>query len=275
MFRSGATKHDRYLISYIRPTVKLKMQDQNAGRLNSPIYVAKNGASSSPQERAHRSYVRLLTEHEDRLGLLDPSFADVAVGPTGAGRIVAQCRDNDTGRHTVADANVRLNGVERPLVDHGSNHNLKRRIAMLRALRPMARPSFVARYRVDDPNRLAAMIGGVALFERWRLDHDFAGLGVKRGRYIVGRAYLLGADALLFDQPDQRRRSQAQDSGAGSADFAAMSGPALGVANSALSASECTCVSPGASARWFANGRMAGSMALVPPFLPFDFNRPD
>src|SRR5258708_1865178 len=216
-----------------------------------------------------------MRKQKEPRGFLDESSAGFVVGQTGGGRLVARCGEDRPPRHTVADANVRLNGVERPLVDHGSNHNLKRRIAMLRALRPMARPSFVARYRVDDPNRLAAMIGGVALFERWRLDHDFAGLGVKRGRYIVGRAYLLGADALLFDQPDQRRRSQAQDSGAGSADFAAMSGPALGVANSALSASECTCVSPGASARWFANGRMAGSMALVPPFLPFDFNRPD
>src|SRR5258708_8150847 len=262
MFRSGATKHDRYLISYIRPTVKLKMQDQNAGRLNSPIYVAKTGASSAPQERAHRSYVRLLTEHEDRLGLLDPSFADVAVGPTGAGRIVAQCRDDHTCRHTVADADVGFNGVERPLVDHSGNHNLKRRIAMLGALRPMAHPSFVARYRVDDPNRLAAMIGGVALFKRRRLDHHCAGLGVKRRRYIVGGAYFFGADALLFDQPHQRCRSEAQNSGAGSADLAAISGPTLGVANSALQASEDTCVAPGAPPRGFANGRNGGTFAL-------------
>src|SRR5882762_1069766 len=204
---------------------------------------------------AHRSYVRLLTEREDRLGLLDPSFADVAVGPTGAARIVAQCRDDHTRRHAVADADVGFNGVKRPLVDHGGDQNLKRRIAMLSALRPMAHPSFVARYCVDDPNRLAAMISGVALFKRWRLDHHCAGLGVKRRRYIVGGAYLLGADALLFDQPHQRCRSEAQNSGAGSADLAAVSGPTLGVANSALQASEDTCVAPGAPPRGFANGR--------------------
>src|SRR5258708_22218297 len=103
---------------------------------------------------AHRSYVRSLTEHEDRFGLLGPSFADVAVGPTGAGRIVAQCRDDHTCRHAVAGANVGLNGVERPLVNHGGNHNLQRRIPQLPALRPMAPPSFSAPYRVDDPNPL-------------------------------------------------------------------------------------------------------------------------
>src|SRR5258706_7634414 len=220
---------------------------------------------------AHRSYVRSLTEHEDRFGLLDPSFADVAVGPTGAGRIVAQCRDNHTCRHAVADANVGLNGVERPLVDHGGNHNLKGRIATRRALRPMAHPSFVARYRVDDPNRLAAMIGGVALFERRRLDHDGAGLGVKRGRYIVGCAHLLRADALLFDQPHQRRRSQAQDSGAGPADFAAISGPTLSVTNSTLQASERTCVTPGATPHRVENGRNVGTFALHRANIAFGF----
>src|SRR5229473_6299674 len=107
---------------------------------------------------------------------------------------------------------------------------------MLSALRPMAHPSFVARYRVDDPNRLAAMIGGVAFFKRRRLDHHCAGLGVKRRRYIVGRAYLLGADALLFDQTHQRRSTEAQDRGAGSAEFTAISGPTLGLTNSTLQA---------------------------------------
>src|SRR5262249_37430239 len=125
---------------------------------------------------AHRSYVRSLTEHEDRFGLLDPGFTGVAVGPAGASRIVAQCRYDNACRHTVADSYVGLNGVERPLVDHGGNHDLERAVAMLRASRPMACPSFIARYCVDDPNRLAAMISGVALFERRRLDHDGAGL---------------------------------------------------------------------------------------------------
>src|SRR6266446_1268634 len=224
------------------------------------------------KSRVYRSYVWSLTKHEDRLGLLDPSFADVAVGPTGAGRIVAQCSDDHTCRHAVADANVGLNGIERPLVDHGGNHNLKRRIATVRALRPMARPSFVARYCVDDPNRFVAMIGGVALFERRRLDHDGAGLGVKRRRYIVGGAYLLGADALLLNQPHQRRGSQAEDSGAGSADFAAISGPTLSITNSALQASEGICIVPGASPR-LANGRNGGTFALQR--ATFGFMRPD
>src|SRR5712671_1299303 len=86
---------------------------------------------------AQRSYVRSLTKHEDRFGIPDPGFAGVVVGPAGAGRIVAQCRDYRTCRHTVADANVGLNGVESPLVDHGGNHDLKCAIAMLRASRPM------------------------------------------------------------------------------------------------------------------------------------------
>src|SRR6266436_2815307 len=235
----------------------------------------KPAPATRRKSRVYRSYVWSLTKHEDRLGLLDPSFADVAVGPTGAGRIVAQCSDDHTCRHAVADANVGLNGIERPLVDHGGNHNLKRRIAVLRALRPMARPSFVARYRVNDPNRLVAMIGCVPLFERRRLDHDGSGLGVKRGRYIVGRAYLLGADALLFDQPHQRRRSQAQDSGAGSADFAAISGPTLSVTNSTLQASERTCVTPGASPQRLANGRNGGTFALQRATFAFGFERPD
>src|SRR6266436_2445246 len=224
---------------------------------------------------AHRSYVRSLTEHEDCFGLFDPSFADVAVGPTGAGRIVAQCCDDHTCRHTVADANVGLNGVERPLVDHGGNQDFERAVAMLRALRPVARPSFVARYRVDDPNRLPAMTSGVALFERWRLDHYCAGLGVKCRRYIVGRAYLLGADALLLDQPRQRRSSEAQDRGAGSADFTAISGLTLGFTNSALQVSECACVAPGASPHGFANGRNGETFALNRAAFAFGFDRSD
>ncbi len=114
-----------------------------------------------------------------------------------------------------------------------------------------------------------------ALFGRRRLDHYGAGLGVKRGRYIVGRAYLLGADALPFDQPHQRCRSQAQDSGAGSADFAAISGPPLGSANSTLQASEGAGVAPGVSPRGFANGRNGGTFALQRATFAFGFERPE
>src|SRR6266566_838574 len=118
----------------------------------------------------------------------------------------------------------------------------------------MACPSFVARYRVDHPDRLAAMMGGVPLFERWRLDYHCPSLSVKCRRYIVGRAHLLGADALLFDPPRQRRSSEAQDRRAGSPDLTPISGLTLGFTNSALQVSECACVAPGASPRGFPNG---------------------
>src|SRR5215471_17393576 len=130
--------------------------------------MSKNRTNGSRNNWLRRSNVRSLTEHEDCFGVLDPSLGSGAVGPAGAGRVVAQCRDYDTRGHTVADADVGLDGMERPFVDHGGNHDFKRPIAMLRALRPMACPSFVTRYCIDDPNRLAVIISGVELFEGWR-----------------------------------------------------------------------------------------------------------
>src|SRR5262249_41664141 len=158
-----------------------------------------------------RSNIRLPAEYKDCFSFHNPGFAGVAVGPTGASRVVAQRCDHDTCGHTVADADVGLYCVECPLVDYSGDRDFEGAIAVPRALRPMSCPPFVARYRVDDPNRLAAMIGGVALLKRWRLDHQRTGLGVKRHRYIVGCADLLGADAFLFDQPHQWRGKEAQD----------------------------------------------------------------
>src|SRR5262249_23312366 len=98
----------------------------------------------------------------------------------------------------------------------------------------MARPSFIARHGVDDPGRLAAMIGGVAFFERRRPDHDCPGLGVERLCYFVGRTDLLGTDSFLFDQSYQWRGTEAQNRGAGSADFAAFPRTTFGFANRTL-----------------------------------------
>jgi hypothetical protein len=91
-------------------------------------------------------------------------------------------------------------------------------------------PALVARHRIDDENRLAPVMGGVATLEARRLDQQRAGLGMKGDRDFVGGADLLGADALLVDESGERRRQDFEDGGAGAADIAAVAGVALGLA---------------------------------------------
>src|SRR5215471_10235346 len=143
-----------------------------------------------------RSHIWPVAKHKHRFGLPDPGVGGVAVGPAGASRIVAQCRDDDAYPHAVADAEVGLNGLQIAFVNHGSDDDLKAWIAAVRALRPMMCPRFVTRDRIDDPSRLEAVMTGIELLGRRRLDQQRSGLCVKRRRYVVGRTNLLGADAL-------------------------------------------------------------------------------
>ncbi|HKD30830.1 MAG TPA: hypothetical protein VKC66_33600 [Xanthobacteraceae bacterium] len=98
---------------------------------------------------------------------------------------------------------------------------------------------------------------------------------MKRNGYVVRGAHFLGADALLFDQAHQRGGPQAQDSGAGSADFTAICGTTLGFANGAFQACERRCVDPGASLRGVANRRNGGLVARKRTTFAFGFNRSD
>jgi len=86
-------------------------------------------------------------------------------------------------------------------------------------------------------------------------------------------AHLLGADALPFNQPYQRRGSEAQDGRPGSADFTAISGPTLCFANSPLEASESVCVSPGALPNGFTDGRNDCMFALKRATFAFGLKR--
>ncbi len=87
---------------------------------------------------------------------------------------------------------------------------------------------------------------------------------MKRHRDIVGRAHLLRADALLFDQPCQRRGAETQDSGAGSANFAAVAGSAFRLADGALQAQECTGVVAGPPPCGLADSGKRGPSGLKP-----------
>ena len=73
-----------------------------------------------------RSYFRTLSQHEYSFRLPDPDVAGVAVGPAGAGGVVAQSCDCDAGRHAVTDAGIGLDDVRRPFGDDGGDDDLKR-----------------------------------------------------------------------------------------------------------------------------------------------------
>jgi hypothetical protein len=99
-------------------------------------------------------------------------------------------------------------------------------------------PALVARHRIDDENRLAPVMAGVATLEARRLDQQCAGLGMKGDRDFVGGADFFGADALFVHEPGERRRQKFEDGGASAADIGAVAGLTFGLAQRALEASE-------------------------------------
>src|SRR5262249_8914253 len=120
-----------------------------------------------------RAYSRTPThaQPEELLRRRDPGVAGAPVGPSGAGRIVAQPGDYNPRGEAVAETDVGLDDVKCPLVDHGGDDDFERAVALPRALRPVARPLRVTCDGIDHQDGLPCLMRWVALLKAGRLDH--------------------------------------------------------------------------------------------------------